>query len=110
MRVSSTLARALDLVPLAIGQAAAYIQTRTPRTSVEQYLSEFQESNGKKIKLLERETGDLRRDGCASNSILHDIADLVRLHPVSATFCCGSLRSYELFRPTRDPRLGAEAW
>ncbi|QKD50448.2 uncharacterized protein FOBCDRAFT_216488 [Fusarium oxysporum Fo47] len=66
--------RSLDLVPLAISQAAAYIQMRAPRTSLAQYLDEFRQSESKRVKLLSHDAGDLRRDlrqdGGASNVIL----------------------------------------
>ena len=64
------LVKALDNVPLAITQAAAYIQAREPRSSVSRYLEEFRESERKKTRLLEHDAGDLRRDGGASNAIL----------------------------------------
>lgn len=61
---------ALDYVPLAISQAAAYIQARAPRSLVEKYMAEFRESEGKRAWLLGHDAGDLRRDGSASNAIL----------------------------------------
>ena len=64
------LVNALDCVPLAIGQAAAYIQARQPRSSVEKYLAVFRESERKKTRLLDHDAGDLRRDGGASNALL----------------------------------------
>jgi tetratricopeptide (TPR) repeat protein len=64
------LVRALDLVPLAISQAAAYIQAESPRISVEKYLGKFRESERKRIWLLGHDAGGLRRDGAASNAIL----------------------------------------
>ncbi|KAH8894307.1 TPR-like protein [Thozetella sp. PMI_491] len=67
---AGTLVQALDLVPLAIIQAAAYIQARAPRSSIEKYLNEFYESERTKTRLLEHEVGDLRRDGGASNAVL----------------------------------------
>src|SRR5262249_38278775 len=51
MDVASNLVRTLDLVPLAISQAAAYIQARAPRSSVEKYLDEFRKSERKKSRL-----------------------------------------------------------
>ncbi|KAK4451328.1 kinesin light chain [Podospora aff. communis PSN243] len=42
--VAADLVQALDLVPLAISQAAAYIQARAPRSSPEKYLAEFREN------------------------------------------------------------------
>ncbi|KAK4097639.1 hypothetical protein N658DRAFT_569223 [Parathielavia hyrcaniae] len=68
--VAADLVRALDFVPLAISQAAAYIQARAPRSSPEKYLAEFRESERKRSKLLEHDAGDVRRDGGASNAIL----------------------------------------
>ncbi|EXA29687.1 hypothetical protein FOVG_18852 [Fusarium oxysporum f. sp. pisi HDV247] len=71
---AAELVRSLDLVPLAISQAAAYIQKRAPRTSLVQYLNEFRQSESKRVDLLSHDAGDLRRDlrqdGGASNAIL----------------------------------------
>ncbi|OIW27995.1 TPR-like protein [Coniochaeta ligniaria NRRL 30616] len=64
------LLRALDLVPLAISQAAAYIQKRRPRSSLEKYLAEFRKSDKRRAWLLEHDAGDIRRDASASNSVL----------------------------------------
>ncbi|KAL8310426.1 hypothetical protein RB597_010317 [Gaeumannomyces tritici] len=64
------LVQALDLVPLAISQAAAYIQARSPMSSVEKYLAEFRKGERKRAQLLWHDAGDLRRDGGASNTIL----------------------------------------
>ena len=68
--VAVDLVRALDLVPLAISQAAAYIHARAPRSSPEKYLAEFRENERKRSRLLEHDAGDLRRDRGASNAIL----------------------------------------
>ena len=68
--VAADLVQALDLVPLAVSQAAAYIQARAPLSSPEKYLAEFREGERKRSKLLEHDAGDLRRDGGASNAIL----------------------------------------
>ncbi|RGP77945.1 kinesin light chain [Fusarium longipes] len=71
---AADLVRSLDLVPLAISQAAAYIRMRQPRTSLERYLGEFRQSESKRAWLLSNDAGDLRRDlrqdGGASNAIL----------------------------------------
>ncbi|KAK3357871.1 hypothetical protein B0T25DRAFT_517237 [Lasiosphaeria hispida] len=64
------LVHALGFVPLAISQAAAYIQARLPMSSVEKYLAEFRKSERKRAQLLGHDAGDLRRDGGASNAIL----------------------------------------
>ena len=64
------LVQTLDLVPLAISQAAAYIQARGPRSSIEKYLAEFRGSDRMRSRLLGYDAGDLRRDGSASNAVL----------------------------------------
>lgn len=64
------LTTALELMPLAIAQAAAYIKQRAPRYSVSQYLSDFQKSDRKKTSLLDYEGGHLRRDRESKNSII----------------------------------------
>ncbi|KAI9674383.1 MAG: hypothetical protein M1822_009061, partial [Bathelium mastoideum] len=66
----SDLAAALEYMPLAIIQAAAYIFHRASRYSVRQYLEEFRKSDRKKTSLLDYEEGQLRRDSKAKNSII----------------------------------------
>ncbi|WYZ43755.1 hypothetical protein EsH8_VII_000191 [Colletotrichum jinshuiense] len=68
--VAPDLLRALEYMPLAITQAAAYIIRQAPRMSPSIYLREFQRSEKKKAGLLDRNMGDLRRDPSASNSIV----------------------------------------
>ncbi|KAI8716275.1 hypothetical protein NCS52_00920700 [Fusarium sp. LHS14.1] len=67
---AADLLRALDYIPLAITQAAAYINRRAPRASVKTYLDAFRESDKKKGSLLNRDAGDLRRDETVSNSVV----------------------------------------
>jgi tetratricopeptide (TPR) repeat protein len=64
------LAVALDYMPLALVQAAAYIRERRPRCSVQQYLKEYRQSDSRKTSLLNQGAGHLRRDEAASNAIL----------------------------------------
>ncbi len=64
------LVKALECIPLAITQAAAYIQQRKPRTSVRKYLDQFRKSEKNKYSLLNYAGGDLRRDRSAANSII----------------------------------------
>ncbi|KAH8722559.1 hypothetical protein GQ44DRAFT_622318, partial [Phaeosphaeriaceae sp. PMI808] len=64
------LAAALDHMPLALVQAAAYICERAPRCSVRQYLEEYYQSDSRKTSLLNHEAGHLRRDKAASNAVL----------------------------------------
>ncbi len=49
--MAGALVQALDFVPLAVSQAAAYIQTRAPRSSLEKYLDEFRQSDRKRARL-----------------------------------------------------------
>ncbi|KAF2838466.1 putative kinesin [Patellaria atrata CBS 101060] len=64
------LATALEFIPLALVQAAAYIRQRAPRCSIRQYLDQFHKNDRKKTSLLDYEGGHLRRDHEAKNSIL----------------------------------------
>ncbi|TIA27933.1 hypothetical protein D6C78_10968, partial [Aureobasidium pullulans] len=64
------LAAVLEYMPLALVQAAAFIRERAPRSSVQQYLAEYRESDSRKTSLLNRAAGHLRRDKAASNSVL----------------------------------------
>ncbi|KAI0513162.1 P-loop containing nucleoside triphosphate hydrolase protein [Xylaria bambusicola] len=64
------LVEALECMPLAISQAAAYIQERAPRVSVKTYLDKFQRNEENQSSLLNYDSGDLRRDGSASNSVI----------------------------------------
>ncbi|KAH8586005.1 P-loop containing nucleoside triphosphate hydrolase protein, partial [Bisporella sp. PMI_857] len=64
------LLHALDYMPLAITQAAAFINQMAPRITVQKYLNSFRKSDKNKENFLNRDAGDLRRDGSASNSII----------------------------------------
>ncbi|KAH8589491.1 hypothetical protein B0O99DRAFT_692387 [Bisporella sp. PMI_857] len=64
------LAAALEFMPLAIVQAAAYISQRAPRYSVRKYLQDFRKSDRKRTSLLNYEGEQLHRDWDAKNSIL----------------------------------------
>ncbi|KAI2479374.1 hypothetical protein Ptr902_09585 [Pyrenophora tritici-repentis] len=64
------LAAALEYMPLAIVQAAAYILQRAPRCSVGKYLDEYRQSERKQTSLLDHNEGQFRRDREARNSIL----------------------------------------
>lgn len=64
------LAAALEYMPLAIVQAAAYISQRAPRCSVQRYLEDYRKSDREKTSLLNYEGGQLRRDWEAQNSII----------------------------------------
>ena len=61
---------ALELMPLALVQAAAYIRQRAPLCSILQYLEDFYRSDVEKTSLLSREAGHLRRDHEAKNSVI----------------------------------------
>ena len=64
------LAAALEFMPLAIVQAAAYISQRAPRCSIRPCLEDFYENDRKKTSLLDFEGGHLRRDWEARNPII----------------------------------------
>ncbi|KAI9768659.1 MAG: hypothetical protein M1839_003994 [Geoglossum umbratile] len=64
------LVEALDYMPLAITQAAAYISQRAPRATVSRYLQDLGKDDRDRAKLLDIDIGDSRRDGTASNSII----------------------------------------
>ncbi|KAF1352616.1 P-loop containing nucleoside triphosphate hydrolase protein [Delphinella strobiligena] len=64
------LVDALEGMPLAIAQAAAYIKQRGPRSSVQQYLEEFERSEKSQTSLLDVNMRELGRDREAENSII----------------------------------------
>ncbi|KAH8588907.1 P-loop containing nucleoside triphosphate hydrolase protein [Bisporella sp. PMI_857] len=66
---AADLLRALDYIPLAITQAAAFINRRG-RITASGYLDEFRKNDKKKESLLSWDSGNLRRDGSASNSVV----------------------------------------
>ncbi|RFU76226.1 tpr domain, partial [Trichoderma arundinaceum] len=68
--MANKLIQALDYIPLAISQAAAYIQARAPRSSIQKYLAKLQESDHRMIKILEHDAGDKWRDGIASSAVI----------------------------------------
>jgi hypothetical protein len=68
--VAAELLVALEFMPLAIVQAAAYIIRRKPRYSVREYLLAFRESNPKRTSLLDYNGKQVRRDREATSSIL----------------------------------------
>ncbi|KAF2193440.1 TPR-like protein [Zopfia rhizophila CBS 207.26] len=64
------LLQALDYMPLAITQAAAFIEQRAPRVTISRYLDELCTGDHNRARLLKKDVGDSRRDGRASNSII----------------------------------------
>ena len=65
------LATALEYMPLAVAQAAGYINKRTPRCSIKDYLVKLKESDRSKSRVLKEQSDELRRDREeAKNSIL----------------------------------------
>ncbi|KAH7625475.1 hypothetical protein B0T09DRAFT_387827 [Sordaria sp. MPI-SDFR-AT-0083] len=57
------LVRAVEYVPLAISQAAAYIQRMSPLTSVKKYLAEFHKGESKRAQLLSHDAGRVSARG-----------------------------------------------
>ncbi|KAJ3523319.1 hypothetical protein NM208_g12500 [Fusarium decemcellulare] len=68
--IATDLLHALDYIPLAITQAAAYINYRAPRVSLRRYLDDLRRSDRKKGSLLNSDAGDLRRDETVANSVV----------------------------------------
>jgi hypothetical protein len=64
------LIQALEWLPLAITQAAAYIGVKAPRMTISKYLSLFGRKEENQAKLLQDDMGDLRRDPSIPNSVL----------------------------------------
>ena len=66
------LAEALDYLPLALVQAAAFINNVQPQHTVQEYLEIFRDSgkDDEKLRLLSQEGGRLRRDREAKNSAI----------------------------------------
>ena len=64
------LVQELDCIPLAIAQAAAYINQRTPRVTVSRYLELLVKDDTEKTKLLAKGIRDPRRGDEASNSVI----------------------------------------
>ncbi|KAI2483738.1 TPR-12 multi-domain protein [Pyrenophora tritici-repentis] len=63
------LAAALEYMPLAIVQAAAYISKMAPLFSVAKYLEDFRKSESRRLRLLTHDDGQLRRDWEAKSAI-----------------------------------------
>lgn len=64
------LGAALEYMPLAIVQAAAYIVKHRPTCTVREYLHRLEKSERARTTILSAETRELRRDQGAKNSIL----------------------------------------
>ena len=67
---ATELLAALEYMPLAIIQAAAYINKSWPRTTTASYTQKLRTNDKKRARLLSQAVTDLRRDEEASNSIL----------------------------------------
>lgn len=110
------LASLLEYMPLAIIQAAAYIQRKGERYSIRRYIDAFKKSEQRQTVLLKHEAGNLRRDEDAKNSIITtwqiSFDDIREKWPMSADLL--SLMSYfdrqgvpetVLKVPTREERV-----
>lgn len=65
----NALVQALEYLPLAIMQAAAYITMKARRVTVSTYLTYFRQSEATPSSLLSRDWGDLRRDHDLPNAV-----------------------------------------
>lgn len=70
-RDARDLVQALEYIPLAITQAAAYIREREPRITIAIYLQLFHENEKNQTRLLyNEETKDLRRDPTVRHGVI----------------------------------------
>ena len=65
-----TLLQVLDYMSLAITQAAAFINQRTPHIIVSKYLHNLRKSNAERVRLLNKNIVDTHRDDKLSNLII----------------------------------------
>ncbi|RDW85279.1 hypothetical protein BP6252_02869 [Coleophoma cylindrospora] len=64
------LSQALDRIPLAMSQAAAYISIGAPRMTVAKYLEMYRRDENDQSRLLDKDNGELRRDPGVPNSVI----------------------------------------
>ncbi|OBT91277.1 hypothetical protein VE02_00373 [Pseudogymnoascus sp. 03VT05] len=64
------LVKELDYLPLAITQAASYISAKAIRMSVSKYLVLYRQNEQSQSRLLDEESGDLRRAPGVHNSVI----------------------------------------
>jgi tetratricopeptide (TPR) repeat protein len=69
-KTAKELVAALEYMPLAVSQAAAYIKQREPRSSIKRYLEAFEKSEKSRTSLLTVNLREHRRDMEATNSII----------------------------------------
>ena len=67
---ATSLARELEYMPLALSQAASYIFQGAPRMTIAKYLQYLEKGDHIRAKMLNKASGDSRRDATASNSVL----------------------------------------
>ncbi|KAI1840261.1 hypothetical protein JX266_013542 [Neoarthrinium moseri] len=103
--VAASLVRALDYIPLAITQAAAYILRRWPRTSCLTYLEEVRQSEKKKQSLLHKDHGDLRRDAEATTSVVLTWQITFEQIQTERRSAAELLSFMSLFHPMDTPKL-----
>lgn len=64
------LVKEVEYMPLAITQAASYINHRFPFVNPRSYVNQLRRNHYEQLRLLQTDLGDLRRDGSSSNSII----------------------------------------
>ena len=64
------LLQSLGYIPLAVTHAAAYINIRATRMKIREYLDFFDENEANRTKLLDEDSGDLRRDPGVPNAVI----------------------------------------
>jgi tetratricopeptide (TPR) repeat protein len=78
----------LDCLPLAITQAAAYISARASRMTASKYLTLYRQDEANQSRLLDKDSGDLRRNPGVPNSVIRtwqiSFNQIKKTHPKSA--------------------------
>ncbi|KAF1953480.1 TPR-like protein [Byssothecium circinans] len=64
------LVEALEFIPLAISQAAAYISRRAPRVTISSYIDDLEKSDRQMAQLLSEDATESHRERQRSNSIM----------------------------------------
>jgi hypothetical protein len=80
------LVAALEYMPLAVSQAAAYIKQRGARSSIKRYLEAFEKSEKSRTSLLGVNLREHRRDTEATNSILYHSSTSVNTENLLLTY------------------------
>lgn len=91
------LAAALECMPLAMAQAAAYIIQMAPRYSVKKHVTEFKKSETKRVSLLDHDRGPASAGLGSQKLDSCHMADFLRVHSGDPTIRSGPPITDEFF-------------